>query len=134
VEGLKAIPIGSLQNRNDADKILSDYVPESDVRQFLLKNLYRKPEGGFSWRINLPVIDKNLQNTGADVLFPGPFKNPVLFVRGAKSAYVKDDDRDRIILLFPNATLVTMETGHWVQAEKPKEFVEVVLNFLTHTT
>jgi pimeloyl-ACP methyl ester carboxylesterase len=23
-----------------------------------------------------------------------------------------------------------METGHWVQAEKPEEFVQVVLSFL----
>ncbi|HEY3429551.1 MAG TPA: alpha/beta fold hydrolase, partial [Cyclobacteriaceae bacterium] len=45
VEGLKAISINTLQTRNEADEILSRHVPEPDVRQFLLKNLSRKPEG-----------------------------------------------------------------------------------------
>jgi pimeloyl-ACP methyl ester carboxylesterase len=44
---------------------------------------------------------------------------------------VKDEDRNEIKRLFPNSTLVTMDTGHWVQAEKPQEFVEIVKNFLS---
>ena len=46
VKGLLAIPIDSLKSRNEADEILSQHVPEHDVRQFLLKNLQRKAEGG----------------------------------------------------------------------------------------
>src|SRR6185503_8196535 len=91
VEGLKAIPISTLQSRNEADVILSEYVPEADVRQFLLKNLSRKPEGGFTWKINLPVIDTNLELISADMQFPGSYDGPTLFVRGAKSHYVKDE-------------------------------------------
>lgn len=132
VEGLKAIPINSLQTRNEADKILSAYIPEADVRQFLLKNLLRKPEGGFTWKINLPVIDKSLEQISEDIQFPGAYQGQTLFVRGANSHYVKDEDRQRIKNLFPNSTLVTMDTGHWVQAEKPQEFVEVVKNFLAN--
>jgi esterase len=133
VDGLKAIPIDTLQTRNEADEILSQFVPEADVRQFLLKNLSRKSTGGFSWKINLPVIDASLEKISADMQFPGSFNGPTLFVRGGKSRYVKDEDRQRIKELFPNSTLVTMDTGHWVQAEKPQEFVEVVKNFLANT-
>lgn len=133
VEGLKAIPINTLQTRNEADTILSEFVPEADVRQFLLKNLSRKPEGGFAWKINLPIIDKNLESISADIQFPGTYTGPSLFVRGAKSRYVKDEDRQRIKDLFPNSTLVTMDTGHWVQAEKPQEFVDIVMNYLSST-
>jgi pimeloyl-ACP methyl ester carboxylesterase len=134
VEGLKAIPIDTLKTRNEADEILSQYVPEVDVRQFLLKNISRKPEGGFAWKINLTAIDENLELISADIQVPGTYNGSTLFVRGAKSHYVKDEDRPRIKELFPNSTLVTMETGHWVQAEKPQEFVEIVLNFLKHAT
>jgi esterase len=135
INGLKAIPIDTVKTRAEADQILSEFVPEEDVRQFLLKNLSRKPEGGFSWKINLPVIEKNLEDIGQDLQFEGTFDGPTLFIRGANSNYVKDEDRDRIKQLFPKSTLVTMDTGHWVQAEKPQEFVEVVRNFLnaTHT-
>lgn len=133
INGLKSIPIDTIKTRAEADQVLSEYVPEEDVRQFLLKNLSRKAEGGFSWKINLPVIEKNLEDIGQDIQFEGTFDGPTLFIRGAKSSYVKDEDRDRIKQLFPKTTLVTMDTGHWVQAEKPQEFVEVVRNFLNAT-
>jgi esterase len=129
-DGLAAIPVATLTSRNEADEILSQHVPESDVRQFLLKNLQRKPEGGFSWKINLPVIREKLSNIGVDLQYQGKFEKPTLFIRGQKSTYIRDTDWSRITEIFPNATLETMDTGHWVQAEKPQEFVNVVKRWL----
>lgn len=129
-EGLQAIPINQITNRTEADEALSKYVPEVDVRQFLLKNLQRKPEGGFSWKINLPVISEKLGNVGVDLQVSGTFDKPTLFVRGNRSAYIKDEDRKRIKEIFPKSSLVSMDTGHWVQAEKPQEFVQVVMQWL----
>ena len=131
VDGLKAIPIDTLSSRNQADEILSTFVPEPDVRQFLLKNLQRKAEGGFIWKINLPVIAEKLGNIGVDLKFTGTFEKPTLFIRGAKSKYIRDEDRARIKEIYPKSSFVTMDTGHWVQAEKPKEFVEVVMKWLS---
>lgn len=130
VDGLNALNIGQLASRNDADNALSQYVPEPDVRQFLLKNLQRKPEGGFSWKINLPVITEKLSNIGLDLLYPGKFEKPSLFVRGSRSAYVRDQDFARIKDVFPNSSVETMETGHWVQAEQPQEFVNTISRWL----
>ncbi|HEY0652312.1 MAG TPA: alpha/beta fold hydrolase [Chryseosolibacter sp.] len=131
IDGLKAVPLKTISSRNEADAALVPFVPEPDVRQFLLKNLQRKAEGGFSWKINLPVIDKNLSKIGLDLQFEGTFDKPTLFIRGARSKYVRDEDMARIRQIFPQATLETLDTGHWVQAEKPKEFVDVVLKWLT---
>jgi esterase len=133
IDGLKSVPIKSITSRNEADAALVPFVPEADVRQFLLKNLQRKPEGGFSWKINLPVIDKNLSNIGLDLQFEGKFEKPTLFIRGGRSKYVRDEDMIRIKQIFPQATLETLDTGHWVQAEKPKEFVDLVLNWLDNS-
>lgn len=133
MDGLKAIPIERITSRTEADEALTPFVPEPDVRQFLLKNLQRKPEGGFTWKINLPVIDKNLSNIGLDLQFPGKFEKPTLFVRGGRSKYVRDEDMTRIKEVFPKAELETLDTGHWVQAEKPKEFVDLVLRWLNQT-
>lgn len=130
IDGLKSIPIDTIESRGEADEALAQFVPEQDVRQFLLKNLQRKPEGGFSWKINLPVIDKHLSKIGHDLEFPGMFDKPTLFIRGDRSKYIRDNDLDRIKQVFPKATLETLDTGHWVQAEKPKEFVELVENWL----
>jgi len=131
LDGLKAIPIDSITSRGEADAALAPFVPEPDVRQFLLKNLQRKPEGGFSWKINLPVIDKNMPKVGYDLQYGGVFEKPTIFIRGARSRYIQEDDMRRIRQVFPQATLETLDTGHWVQAEKPKEFVELVERWLS---
>jgi esterase len=130
MDGLKAVPINTITSRNEADTALANYVPELDVRQFLLKNLNRKPEGGFSWKINLPVIDKILSKIGYDLQFEGKFEKPTLFIRGSRSKYIPDEDMTRIKQIFPLAILETLDTGHWVQAEKPQEFVDVVEKWL----
>jgi pimeloyl-ACP methyl ester carboxylesterase len=129
-DGLKAIPIHEITTRAEADEKLSTYVPEADVRQFLLKNLQRNPEKGFSWKINLPVITDKLSNVGLDLYASGTFDKSTLFIRGSRSKYIRDEDRDRIKELFPKSHLITMDTGHWVQAEKPKEFVDTVMQWL----
>jgi pimeloyl-ACP methyl ester carboxylesterase len=128
---LFALNIDTLSSRQEADQALSEYVPEADVRQFLLKNLQRKPEGGFSWKINLPVVREQLSNIGFDLQYPGKFEKPTLFIRGRRSDYVRDSDLTRIKEVFPNSKVETMETGHWVQAEKPKEFVELISGWLS---
>lgn len=129
-DGLVAIPIDTLSSRNEADDVLSKYVSDPGTRQFLLKNLQRKSEGGFSWKINLPVIREQLSNVGEDLLFEGVFNKPVLFIRGAHSSYVLDSDWARIRQIYPAAKLETLETGHWVQAEKPVEFVDTLKGWL----
>lgn len=129
-EGLKAIPVEKISSRNEAEEILSQHVPEPDVRQFLLKNLQRKSTGGFSWKINLPVISDKLANIGLDLQFQGKFEKPTLFIRGERSKYIGDTDWKRITEIFPHAELETMKTGHWVQAEKPQEFSDAVIQWL----
>lgn len=130
LDGLKAIPIDTVASRNEADEVLARFVDEADTRQFLLKNLQRKPEGGFKWKLNLPAIAKNLLNIGLDLQFDGTFEKPALFVKGARSNYIKDTDMDRITQVFPLAKLEILDTGHWVPSEKPKEFVEIVTEWL----
>jgi pimeloyl-ACP methyl ester carboxylesterase len=133
LDGLKAIPIDTVSTRNEADEILARFVGEPDVRQFLLKNLQRKAAGGFKWKLNLTGIDVNIKNIGLDIQIPGKFEKPTLFVRGGRSEYVRDKDITRIKEIFPSAELETLDTGHWVPAEKPKEFVDIVSNWLSKT-
>jgi esterase len=130
LDGLKAIPIDKITTRGEADEVLSGFVPEPDVRQFLLKNLQRKAEGGFAWKLNLPVIDQNMNKIGYDLQYTGKFEKPTLFIRGGRSKYTPDEDMVHIKEIFPLAVLETLDTGHWVQAEKPKEFVAVVEKWL----
>jgi len=130
LEGLQAIPIDKIKTREEADEVLAAFVRESEVRQFLLKNLQRKPGGGFKWKLNLPVIADKSEDIAVGLQFEGKFEKPALFVRGARSNYVKDEDMDHIRKVFPAAEMETFDTGHWLPAEKPKEFVELVKEWL----
>lgn len=55
---------------------------------------------------------------------------PVLFVRGTKSDYIRDGDKQVIRNVFPNSKMVELDTGHWVHHERPDEFIKVVVDFL----
>ncbi|WP_031525612.1 alpha/beta fold hydrolase [Dyadobacter crusticola] len=130
LEGLNAIPVDQIESRNEADEILSEYEPILAVRQFLLKNLYRKDEGGFAWRFNLPLLTTDMSNVGEEIRYESPIQGPVLFIRGEKSNYIQDGDFAGIQEMFPEARFETIaDAGHWVQAEKPQEFVAAVTRF-----
>lgn len=131
MRGLRAIDLKTIKSRGDADAVLSSYEPSLTVRQFLLKSLYRNEEGGFSWRINLPVIERELHGIGEELTNPHIVNTPTLFIRGSESPYVLDEDIPTIKGIFPNAILETIRgAGHWLQAEKPEEFVEILLRFI----
>lgn len=131
LQGLNALPVEEIENRQQADDILSAYEPILSVRQFLLKNLYRKDEGGFDWRFNLPVLTRDMANVGAPIRTTKPVETSALFIRGEKSDYILDEDWDGILKIFPNAKLETItNAGHWIQAEQPKAFVACLLAYL----
>ncbi|KPP99282.1 alpha/beta fold hydrolase [Marinobacter sp. HL-58] len=139
LEGLTAIDTGAIRSRQDADRLLAEYVEEPGVRQFLLKNLVRVADnerndypGLYRWRLNLPVIAQCYPKLALAPEGDGPFEGPVLFIKGADSAYIQEKHRDEIRRLFPNADLRIMTgTGHWLHAEKPDSFAALCRRFLT---
>ena len=136
IRGLNAIDLRGITSRNEADAVLSRYEPSPTVRQFLLKNLYRassppNEQGGFDWRINLPVIERELHGIGDELTNPRIVTEPTLFIRGSESPYITDEDIPTIKRIFPHVQVETIEgAGHWVQAEKPVEFVDVLMKFI----
>lgn len=130
LDGLQALQLAQLKSRSDADTQLATYVPDSGERQFLLKNLERIPSGGFQWKMNLTSLDAHIGEISEGMVFPGSFPKPTLFVIGARSNYFRAGDEEVIHSTFPAAKIVRLDTGHWVQAERPAEFIEAVLKFL----
>lgn len=132
IEGLNAIDLTQIKSRNDATAIFKDYVSDFGEQQFLLKNLYRTDSGGFDWRVNVPVISKEIHQIGKELINVQTVDKPVLFIRGGDSPYIQDEDISAIKSVFTNAEIQTIAgANHWVHAIKPREFVESVVEFTT---
>jgi len=129
LDGLHEIDLHTLASRTEADQLLSRQIPEPDVRQFLLKNLARNSVSKFEWRVNIHAIDEHIEEIGAGMVYDGKFHGPALFVKGVRSNYYAAGDEENILKIFPAAQFVTLNTGHWVQAEDPKAFAKVALEF-----
>jgi len=130
LSALLSIDLENLKSRNEADELLSRYISDFGTKQFLLKNLARKENDNtkFEWKFNLPVIAENIHEVGVETI-TGSIA-PTLFIRGDKSDYINQVDEQEIKKLYPNSEIVSINSGHWVHAEKPEEFYNSVLNFL----
>ena len=129
-ESLSAIDIRNLKSRKEADEILSFKISDIGLRQFLLKNIDRNPDGGYCWKMNLKTIFNSYDKISEGV----PQKSvdvPTLFIKGANSPYIKAEDLNRYRLIFPQAKLGVIENaGHWVHADKPEEFFKLSSEFI----
>ena len=130
-EGLCALDLATLANRNEADAQLAKWVSDDVVRQFLLSNLVRKPENGFEWRINLPVLRASYPKLREAPISTSSYPKEVLFIRGELSDYILPEHKDELLRLFPKAKVKTIAgTGHWLHAEKPETFYRLVMTHL----
>ena len=130
IEGLQSLDFNELKSRGEADIKLAEYIDDTNVRQFLLKSLYWVEKGQLAFRFNLEVIADHITEVGKVLADKMQFKGPSLFVDGASSTYIVDEDEDLILEHFPEAEIVTIkDAGHWVHAEQPKRFFDEVLRF-----
>ncbi len=131
---LKQLPLKQLSSRSEADTLLQAAVPDLAVRQFLLKNLQRQPDGGFTWRFNLPVLENHYSHMISTLGITLPIKVPTLFLRGGHSNYLPPKLPLEITRAFQDVKLQTIEdAGHWIHAEQPLAFLQAVKPFLLVT-
>jgi pimeloyl-ACP methyl ester carboxylesterase len=131
VDAMKKVNLG--QTRREIDAELEKDIPDQAVRSFLLTNLREDPanKDGFQWKINLNVLGNALNHLHTFAVVPGTFDQPTLFIYGNKSRYFTSEDRPVAGHYFSKAEFVEIpDAGHWVHADKPKEFIDAVVNFL----
>lgn len=128
--GIHAVNQTPMDSRSNAEEILTPFIPEVGTRQFLLKNLYWIEKGKLAWRMNVAVLEKEMDQI-LQALPTQEVMIQTLFIRGALSNYIRDEDISDIENEFPDSSFVTIENaGHWVHAEQPEEFMNTVLEFL----
>ncbi|MGO2294876.1 MAG: alpha/beta fold hydrolase [Psychroflexus halocasei] len=131
LEGLTAVDEACFESRKDADDLLSEYIKIKSIRQFLLKNLYRKNKKEYGLRVNLDSLKANINEIGKALKANETFDGETLFINGKKSDYITDEDTNLIKNHFPNSKIQPIQNaGHWVHAEQQDEFYNVTSAFL----
>lgn len=128
-DALFALDLEQIDSRKEADAFLAERITDYGTRQFLLKNLTREKEGGYRWKMNLPIIYESYQAI-LETVEGEVFDKESLFIRGSRSNYIQATDETLIKDFFPKAKIESIEAGHWVHAEKPKELLTSIQNFL----
>nr|WP_298794250.1 alpha/beta fold hydrolase [uncultured Allomuricauda sp.] len=131
IDALAKLDLATIGSRKEADEVLSQYLPEFGIRQFLLKNLHWIEAGKLGFRFNFEVLKDKMDEIGENINSTSKFEGPALFLRGDRSEYILQNDLLEIKKHFPNAEIDTVSNaGHWLHAENPKQFFEKSLHFL----
>ncbi len=129
-QAMRDLDLRGLTQRSEADRRLAAAVMEPGVRAFLLQSLDLTGDEP-RWRLNLDVLEAEM---GKIVGWPGTeglFDGPALFLSGALSDYVLPEHRPEIKRLFPAARFAKLPgAGHWLHADRPREFEAALRAFL----
>lgn len=132
LKALSSLDFSIVDSRKKADEVLSEYIRSVGIRQFLLKNLYWIEKRQLALRINLPVLVNNIEEVGKSLAENSVYSGKTLFLRGANSHYIEQQDEVLIKKHFPKAKIETISnSGHWLHAENPSDFFEEVINFVS---
>lgn len=131
LDALLGLDLDEIGSRREADEALKEPIPEDMVRGFLLQSLASTSDG-LAWKPNLKLLRRSLPTIAGFPELEGTYEGPVLWVAGAKSDYVDGDAHGETMRgLFPRTRLFTIKNaGHWVHAEQPAIFTEVLKGFL----
>jgi pimeloyl-ACP methyl ester carboxylesterase len=128
---IHGIDLGQLTSRKAAETGLREILHDEDTIRFLLKNLYWDEKEKLAWRFYLSGIEKSIGSIGDALPEEYMYNGKTLFLRGEKSGYVTVRDESEIVKHFPKAVISTVSNaGHWIHAENPNGFMDVVLSFI----
>ena len=129
MEALKLVDFNVVKSRKEAENILMKELNDRGVVQFLSKNIYWKEKDRLDFRFNLDALYNNLDLISGWNQTYSQFEGKTLFIRGGKAKYISNDEPN-IPAYFPNSRIVTIDSGHWVHAEKPDDFFKLITEFL----
>jgi len=132
IDAMRSVDLSAITKRSDADAQLKEVVDDPALIPFFTQSLDVKEK---KWRLNLNVLEAEMPNILSFPDMDSLFDGKALFLSAANSDYVAREYRDRIKDLFPDATFIKIkDAGHWLHAERPREFESAVRGWLENTT
>ncbi|NNE51648.1 MAG: alpha/beta fold hydrolase [Sulfitobacter sp.] len=129
IAAMRQVDLANLTRRSDAESQLSAAGVDRALQSFFTQSLDVPNK---RWRLNLDALEAEMHRIiGWPEELTGPFDGPTLFLSGGVSDYVRPEHRANIKNLFPAARFAKLPgAGHWLHAEKPREFEAAVRAFL----
>ena len=128
IAAMKAVDLSKVEKRSDARVQLEPHVDEAALRSFFTQSLDIDAK---KWLLNLDVLEREMPKIIGWPDISATYEGPTLFLSGAESDYVKPEHRATIRTLFPNARFAKIiGAGHWLHAEKPREFIQTLKAWL----
>ncbi len=126
IDAMRRVDLSRVTNRTEAAAQLQGLEP--GLSDFFMQSLDMKEK---RWKLNFDALEANMASILSFPEVEGSFDGPTLFLTGALSNYVQPEHRERIKALFPKARFAKIpDAGHWLHAEKPREFEATVRTFL----
>lgn len=132
VRAMRGLDLRGVSRRSEADARLADVIPDAAERAFLVQNLVFD-DSQPRWRLNLAAIGRAMPRLAAFPAMPpgARYEGPALFVAGSRSDYLRPEHEPEIRRLFPGARIARIaDAGHWLHAERPQAFLDLVEPFL----
>ncbi|MDX9928881.1 MAG: alpha/beta fold hydrolase [Bacteroidales bacterium] len=136
LEALLKTDLSAFSSRAAIEKEISSYIGDEKVTSFIMKNLQREGKDKFAWKLNAAALCDNIDKLMETIPFSNSGESmavgfPVLFIRAGRSNYLPESHIPDIARIFPTATFRTIEgAGHWLHAEEPAKFTQMVKDFL----
>ena len=129
IEAMQKIDLSKVERRSDAIMALSNFIEDKSLQSFFTQSLDLKTK---SWKLNLDILSSEMHEILSFPKIDGKFSGHTLFFRGEKSEYIRAEHREIINSLFIKARFATLkDAGHWLHAEKPREFENAARLFFT---
>jgi len=121
IEAMRAVDLSQVTRRSEAAEALAAQGIEPALQSFFTQSLDLKAN---AWTYNLDVLAREMPKIMGFPETTQVFEGQTLMLSGGASDYVTPDHRPRIKALFPKARFAKIPgAGHWLHADKPREFV-----------
>lgn len=129
---MQSVPLQEFDRRSAVQSALETATGDPALSAFFAQSV-EVEDGQLRWLLNLEALEHNMQ---AIIGFPdmhGAYEGAALFIRGGASDYVRGAGEAEIARLFPQAEIRTIDgAGHWVHADKPRDFMTILGEYLAH--
>lgn len=128
IAAMRAVDLSAITRRSEAAEQLGAQGVEPALQSFFAQSLDIAEK---RWHLNLDALEAEMEHIIGFPDVSGQFENPTLFLTGGNSTYVLPEHRPLIKAHFPAARFAKLpHAGHWLHAERPREFEATVRAYL----